>query len=266
MIYQTIKLKDINKNITTDATLDVYVPIPTTNGIEFSIHKPLLIIPGGGYEFVADNEGEPTAMAFAAKGFATFVLKYSVGFYHDEYLAIKEAFAAIVFIKENASRFNLDASNFSVLGYSAGGHLSATLGMMHKDEMVAKLIEKDLSTLNINNLILCYPVITMEKNLTHEGTMLRRTLEKPELIEKYSIEKHVDSNYPRTFIWATANDELVPVNNSIKMAESLSKHRVPFELHVFPDGPHGLSIIVDKKYNYCKSWIDSAIKFITGEY
>ena len=121
MIYQTIKLKDINKNITTDATLDVYVPIPTTNGIEFSVHKPLLIIPGGGYEFVADNEGEPTAMAFAAKGFATFVLKYSVGFYHDEYLPIKEAFAAIVFISSG----NAFSSSSRLICFSAFSSFSS---------------------------------------------------------------------------------------------------------------------------------------------
>ena len=262
MIYETIKLREINKNITSEAVLDVYVPSPCFDGLAFSIKKPLLIIPGGGYDFVSENEGEPTALTFISRGFATFVLKYTVGPYYDEYLAIKEAFAAIAYIKENAERYHLDISNFSVVGYSAGGHLTATLGMMHKDENVAKMIEKDIKMLKIDNVGLSYPVISMQKELTHEGTKFNRTLNKPELIEKYSIEKHVTKDYPRTFIWTTATDDLVHPNNSILMAASCANAGVPFEIHVYPEGPHGLSVILDKKYINCNVWIESATRFI----
>lgn len=262
MIYKTIKLKDINKNINSEAVLDVYVPSPLFDAPTFSVKKPLLIIPGGAYEFVSEIEGEPVAIEFMARGFATFVLKYSVGPYFDEYLPIKEAFAAIAFIKENSETFNLDLSNFSVVGFSAGGHLTATLGMMHQDKNIAKMIGKDVEILKIDNVILSYPVITMQKEITHQGTMYNRTLEKPDLVEKYSIEKHVTKNYPRTFIWATENDDIVDVINSKLMSESCKNAGIDHEIHIFPDGPHGLSVILDKKYINYKVWVENATNFI----
>jgi acetyl esterase/lipase len=262
MIYETIKLKEINKNIQSEAVLDVYVPSPMFDAPAFSVKKPLLIIPGGAYEFVSEIEGEPVAIEFMARGFATFVLKYTVGPYFEEYLPIKEAFAAVAYIKENAKRYNLDVSNFSVVGFSAGGHLTATLGMMYKDEKVAKMIAKDVEILKIDNVILSYPVISMKKDITHQGTMYNRTLEKEELIEKYSIENHVTSDYPRTFIWATKNDDIVDVINSKIMAESCKNAGIDYEIHIFPDGPHGLSVILDKNYINYKVWVENATHFI----
>ena len=150
----------------------------------------VIICPGGSYHHLGvPHEGIKSAEWFNEQGVSAFVLCYRTAYNGAHHPAMIQDFQRCMqFVKENADRYGIDTTRVGAIGYSAGGHLSATLGMMHKDEMIAKLIDKDSSALNINNLILCYPVITMEKNLTHEGTMLRRTLEKPELIEKYSIE------------------------------------------------------------------------------
>lgn len=204
---------------------------------------PMIVIcPGGGYSMVSNREAEPVALAFLARGFQVAILDYSItpAVFPT---ALRQLAKSLLYLREHGEEFALATNQIAVLGFSAGGHLAASLGVFWNQEVLADLGSPSLW--QPNALLLSYPVITSgEKG--HQGSfqnLLGADYEtkKAEL----SIEKKVTATMPPTFIWHTVTDQAVPVKNSLLLAQALEEEGVPFELHLFPEGGHGLSLGTD---------------------
>lgn len=210
--------------------------------------RPLiLVIPGGGYRFVSDREADPIAYQFLAMGYNTAILNYAcapLAEYPEQYL---EGFAAIKYIKDNAEELGVDPDRIVVCGFSAGGHLAGMLGTGTKDKMVLEHFGVDGEFFRLAGMILGYPVINGGE-YAHRGSfdnLLGDRKNDEEMLEKMSIDNRVDENTCPAFIWHTFADHSVPVFNSLMMAEAMKKHEIPFEMHIFPEGGHGLSLAND---------------------
>ncbi len=197
----------------------------------------VLICPGGGYEQLSPREAEPVAAAFEARGFKTAILRYSVADIDSPALGavpLREAAKATARLRESLG----EGARVALCGFSAGGHLAASLGVhWNNPALFADMIGSPAH--RPDALVLCYPVITAGK-FAHKGSMERLAGEGDEVF--FSLELHVGAQTPPAFLWHTADDESVPVENSLLFASALSKNKVPFELHVYPHGPHGLSL------------------------
>lgn len=207
--------------------------------------RPAIILcPGGGYKRISQREGEPVAIQYLANGYQVFILNYSV-FPHRFPIALFELAASIKLIRDNASRYYINPEQIIIGGFSAGGHLAGHLATTWQNEKQwAPFFKPD--EIKPNALFLCYPVITTEEAFRHEASFLRlieniETLDNNSL-ESFSIEKLVSKSMPKTFIWHTYEDQLVPVQNSLLLAQSLAQFKIPFELHIFTEGDHGLSL------------------------
>ena len=207
--------------------------------------RAIVIMPGGGYARVSSREGEPIAKYYLSKGFNCFVLRYSVGARAVDSVPLIEAALAIKHVRENSDRYCVDPDRIFVCGFSAGGHLAASSGILWNDPIVRAALGNAPEGINKpTGMILSYPVITAGE-LAHKGSIYNLCgTDDPteEQMNRCSLERHVDGTTPPTFIWHTFADDVVPVENSLMLAEKLSKHKVPFELHVFPDGEHGLAL------------------------
>ena len=205
----------------------------------------VLICPGGGYAYTSDREAEPIALQFNAHGYHAFVLNYSVApRRHPQ--PILDCARAMCLLRSKAEEWNIDNFKIAVCGFSAGAHLAASLGV-HWNK---PLLDVDGISIGINRpdaLILAYPVITM-KNYCHKGSRDNLLGQDPDanLIEELSLENQVSRNTPPCFIWHTYEDAAVPVENSLMFANALRKEKVPFELHIYTKGPHGLSLATDE--------------------
>lgn len=201
----------------------------------------MLILPGGGYYHCSPREGEPIAMSFMDLGIHCFVLNYSVAPEHRWPQALLEVCAALELIRSNAGNWNIDPEKLLICGFSAGGHLAASYCTLRRREEIAGLIAPP----DLAGAVLCYPVITADPELRHTGSFQGLTGEEevsPESIAAFSLERHVKKGVtPPTFLWHTAADGSVSVENSLLYARSLSREKIPFALHIFPEGGHGLA-------------------------
>lgn len=202
----------------------------------------VLICPGGGYRWTSPRESEPVALQFTAAGWHAIVLHYSVA--PRRYpQPLRDVSRAVCLIRERAETWHVDPQKIVVCGFSAGGHLAALLGV-HWDKPVAQATPNMPAGQNRPNaLILGYPVITTgEKG--HVGSRQQVLGENPDpaLLAELSVERHVNTHTPPTFLWHTFEDQSVPLENSLLFAQALRQHQIPFELHVYPYGRHGLSL------------------------
>ncbi|MGZ5544319.1 MAG: alpha/beta hydrolase, partial [Limisphaerales bacterium] len=208
----------------------------------------MVVCPGGGYGGLAPHEGNDYALWLNEQGIAAFVLKYrlgSAGYRHPAML--QDAARAIRTVRARASEWNVDTNRVGIIGSSAGGHLTSTL-LTHFNSADNKPSDSkdpiDQISCRPDLGVICYPVITMDGPSVHSGS--RRNLlgadPSPELVHELSNQFHVTKDTPPTFIWHTAEDKGVLVENSLMFAQALAKAGVPFELHVFEKGPHGLGL------------------------
>lgn len=209
------------------------------------IKRPLiLVIPGGGYKFVSAREADPIALRFLSRGYNTAILDYSVAPEAVHPTQYYQGFAALKYIMENADELNVDADRIIVCGFSAGGHLAGMLGTGTKDKEILEHFGVDENFFKIAGMILSYPVITGGEH-AHRGSfdnLLGDRKNDKDWIDKLSIDNRVDENTCPAFIWHTFTDTGVPVWNSLMMAEAMKKHEIPFEMHIYPCGGHGLSL------------------------
>lgn len=216
-----------------------------SNEIKISSKRPVVLVcPGGGYQMTSDREAEPIALTYMANGFNTFVLRYSVGAYAKYPTPLVELSKAMKVIRENAEQWYCDPDKIAVCGFSAGGHLVAMLGTLWNDKEVQALADCKGEENKPNALILGYPVITTDI-YTHAGsitTLLGVSDNQSELIAKVSCEKNVGVHTPPTFLFHTFMDNVVPVENALLFAKSLADFNIPFEMHIFQDGAHGLAL------------------------
>ena len=214
---------------------------------ENRVYPAMLIIPGGGYEYIVERESEPVAMAYLCAGFNTFLLEYST---HERYeTPLCEAYMAMVFLRENAAELGIDDAHIAVVGLSAGGHLAAMLSNMCFEPKPTELLRHKGVSSRPDAIVLCYPVITMGE-FAHKSSCAIITGGDESLRDKLSMEKAVNRNSPPCFIWACADDPKVPLENTLSYADAYRKIGVPFALHVFHCGGHGLSLASDVTVDY----------------
>jgi acetyl esterase/lipase len=226
--------------------IECWVPQDIQNGIG------LIIFPGGGYGSLAEHEGKGYAEYFSQRGVACFVVRYrlgSEGFQHPAML--EDAFAAISTVRGSASDFHLDPHKIGVMGSSAGGHLAA-------HSLVASRQYESEIPLRPDFGVLCYPVITSSGEFCHKGSIANLLGETPSpaLLEEVSCEKRVTRDTPPCFIWHTAEDGGVPAENSMMFASALRRHGIPFELHVYAKGVHGLGL------NASFPWAEDCLRWL----
>jgi len=237
------------------------------------VRDAILVIPGGGYGCICDNrEGFPIAMAFAARGMNAFVLKYSVGKSAKDHRPLIDASIAMAYIKAHCDEFRIDPKRVSCVGFSAGGHLSGSLGCLwHLPEVIEKAeISYGDNTPLVS--VMGYPVVSGVDS-PHAGSfhnLLGTDTPTEEQLKKYSLELCVDEKTRPAFLFHTAADELVPVQNSLTYARALADKKLPFELHIYPYGPHGIALAndvtemsrADWVVPEAAGWVDDAVRFI----
>ena len=202
----------------------------------------LLILPGGGYGSLAEHEGTGYAEFFARHGITAYVLKYrlgSNGYRHPTML--NDAARALRLVRAFAKRDGLDPARIGVIGSSAGGHLASTL-VTHFDAgrpEATDPVERESSRPDLG--ILCYPVISLVE-FAHAGSRKNLLGESPapELVQLLSNERQVTPDTPPCFLWHTVEDKSVPIENSLLFATALRRAGVPFSLHLYEKGAHGL--------------------------
>jgi len=226
----------------------------------------VLIIPGGGYSRVSPREAEPVALQFVARGYAAFVLDYSCAPLRFP-TALREAALAMRYIRENAADFEVNPHMIAAMGFSAGGHLCGTLGMLYDAPEVADLGTPAL--LRPDELGLCYPV-AVSWGKTHEGSFENISGGDPELRSKLSLEKLVRPDMPPVFMWHTRDDASVPCRNALILATALEEKGVDLTFHLYRHGCHGLSTADEMVYPTWKvpdvsadvtGWLDLMIGF-----
>lgn len=240
MIYERIEMKE--EGSLAGAALNLY--IQDYNEGYFTKERPcILIMPGGGYNHLAKaKEGEAYALKFCGMGYHAAVLEYSVApaTYPTQLLEVGRA---VSLLRNRAAELHILPDRIFVCGSSAGGHLAASYGCFWHEDFVAEALGvTDKELLRPNGMILCYPVITSGEK-AHRNSFLYLLGDKyEELVDKLSIENQICEYTPKAFIWHTFSDGAVPVENSLLLASALREHDIPFELHIYPVGKHGLGM------------------------
>ncbi|MEP7359912.1 MAG: alpha/beta hydrolase [Anaerolineales bacterium] len=253
MEIETIPLRDDAKNI----HLAAY---RLHNSAEFQVDRArpaIIICPGGGYQGTSDREAEPIAMRFLAQGYHAFVLRYSVRTRLPA--PMRDLARAVALVRKNAKEWFVNPDQIAVCGFSAGGHLAASLGVFWDKPFLTEQIGLTPEQVRPNALILSYAVTDLTVLATAAqvrdvngqpvfdmGHILAILYGLPNPTQtdrdQYRLDLQVTANTPPTFLWHTAEDEIVPVNNALRFAAALDEHKVPFELHVFERGVHGLAL------------------------
>lgn len=227
-----------------------------------------IVCPGGGYRGRAQHEGQPIAEWLNSLGISAFVLNYRVAPFHHP-VPFLDAQRAVRFVRFHAQRFNILPDKIGMIGFSAGGHLTSTIGTLAEKSWFTPNYSPDeidhVSPL-LNYMILCYPVISL-RNETHAGSV-RNLLGKkvpPELIAQLSTDEQVSSKTPATFIWTTKTDPGVPCSNTERFNDALAKHNISHEMHIFSSGNHGLGLAknhpeVSQWPQLCANWLAKQLK------
>ena len=255
MRHEVIKLPE------TGVELETY--LTDNRAVEQERRKPLaLIFPGGAYAWRSDREAEPVALRLQSLGIQAVVVRYSVA--PARYpKALNEAAEAVSFAREHADEWLCDPHRIAVLGFSAGGHAAAHIGLKWDRMPQGRKCRPDA-------MILSYPVITSGEYAHRESieNLLGEAYET--LKDQMSLEKYVKDETPPTFLWHTREDGSVPPENSLMLANELCRHGIPFELHIWQHGGHGMSLSNDQVYPpdepnirpECQEWIDMAARWL----
>lgn len=265
MIHEKIKLSVPGS--AEDAALYTYF---AEGSPEIAVKKrPVVVVcPGGGYEFTSDREAEPVALRLVAAGFHAVVVRYSVAPARFP-TALLEVASAVKYVRDNAARYGCDADKIAVMGFSAGGHLAASYGCFWNKPFVCEALSCDAAALRPWAQLLSYPVITAGE-FAHAGSF-QNLLGERYAAEKdaHSLENCVTRDTPPTFIWHTQEDDCVPVENALLMANALHRADVLTELHIFPKGGHGLSLcdettsgVPEQNMPDVAKWFELAVAFL----
>ena len=200
----------------------------------------VVIFPGGAYAYCSDREADPVAQEYLRAGYHAFVLRYSVGWENAVWPNPLEDYdQAMELIAAHAKEWHLIPEKIAVIGFSAGGHLAASLSTLAKD-----INRPDFA-------ILYYPVISFDNKMAHQGSkknLLGKNIDNEKLIDYYSLNKQVDDKTPKTLLLLSYDDRVVPPMNSILYYIALNEHHIPASLHMFPNGGHGWGIRYDFAY------------------
>jgi acetyl esterase/lipase len=220
----------------------------------------IIVCPGGGYGGLAPHEGVPFAELFASKGMVTAVLYYRVS--PNRYPApYADGVRAMRIMRSQAESLNIDPEKIGIIGFSAGGHLCSTIATQPnlykdpEDNLAATISARP------NRVILGYPVISFEE-YGHMGSAknLLGDNPSPDMLRQLSNQKQVTQDNPPAFIFHTADDEVVPVQNSFFFAEACVRNKVPTALHVYPNGKHGVGLALNNPA--LSSWSELLLKWL----
>ncbi len=232
--------------------------------------RAVVIFPGGGYGFLSEREAEPIALMFASAGFNAYVALYRVAPNRFP-VSLQDAAAAVAYVRKHSTEHFTDPSKIAVMGFSAGGHLAGSISTRWHVADYWRELGLSPDDVRPNASVLCYPVITGGE-YAHRGSFCALTgSQDTSLHQQYSVDGLVTEQCPPTFLWHTFEDGAVPVQNSLLMAQALSKAGVLTELHIFPHGGHGSSLCSEQTSGvknphfvnpYNAQWINMAIHFL----
>ncbi len=245
----------------TGAELELY--LTDNRAVEPERRRPLvLVFPGGAYAWLSDREAEPVALRLLSLGIQAAVVRYSVA--PARYpQALQEAAEAVAYARAHAEEWLCDPHKIAVMGFSAGGHAAAHIGLKWHQMPQGRNSRPDA-------MILAYPVITSGE-YAHRGSVENLLGEDYErLKEEVSLEKYVKADTPPVFLWHTREDGSVPPENSLLLAAELCRHGIAFELHIWQHGGHGMSLGNDQVYAEgdgnirpeCQEWIEMAARWL----
>jgi acetyl esterase/lipase len=225
----------------------------------------VLVCPGGGYRVLAaDHEGRAVAEWLNSLGVSAFVLQYRLGPRYRYPAPLQDAQRALRMLRARAQEWGVDPRRIGILGFSAGGHLAATAATDAAGENGGAADPIERVSPRPDFAILCYPVITLAGPAAHAGsrTHLLGEVPDPQLVEALSAERRVTTETPPTFLFHTADDAAVPVENSILFFEALRRAGVPAALHVFPRGRHGVGLapgdpLLSQWPRLCAQWLEA---------
>ena len=247
--------------------VDMYLPYNLAEMNRQDQKRPSMVVcPGGAYCMCSEREAEPIALKFLDMGFNVFVLYYSIA-PHRYPAQLIEVAALFDYINKNADALHTDTEKIGIIGFSAGGHLAAHYSNLWDDEIIK---ERFGATYKPAASILCYPVISTEN--ANRGSFINLLGHFPETedeINRFSCEKLVGKQTPPTFLFHTFEDTTVPVQNSIYYANALADNGIPFEMHIYPYGWHGIStadsLTLDSdndKLPYISDWVIKVKRWI----
>lgn len=243
------------------------VTIPTLTSFFPAVTKPnqtaVIILPGGGYSHLAiDKEGTKVAQWFNSIGIPAFVLKYRLPndliMKNKNIGPLQDAQEAVRYVRQNATKWNIDPNKIGIMGFSAGGHLASTVST-HYDDKVYESAYKVSARPDFSLLI--YPVISMQNEITHKGSQTNLLGNNPsqELLDSFSNEKNVTSQTPPAFLIHATDDNAVLPENSINYYLALKKNGVTSELHLYEKGGHGFGLGVQDTSKFwtraCEEWL-----------
>ena len=248
--------------------VDAYLPYNLAEMKRQNDRRPAMIVcPGGAYNSCVEREAEPIALKFLDMGFNVFILNYSCQ-PHRYPSQLIEVAALFDLINKKANEFHCDTGKIGIIGFSAGGHLAAHYSNLWNDNVIT---EHFGAAYKPAASVLCYPVISVRD--AHRGSFENLIGHFPEMddeINRFSCEKLVGKQTPPTFIFHTAPDGVVPVQNSLYYAQALAENKVPFELHIYPFGEHGIATAdtltcdnVTTQTLYTGDWISKAKKWLS---
>ncbi|MGF0033864.1 alpha/beta hydrolase [Bariatricus sp. SGI.154] len=257
-----------------DVTLTTYILQDSPELLAGKMRPAIIICPGGGYFNCSDREAEPVAIRFAAMGYHAFVLRYSTycegsGRFPDimkgieenvnsQYPnAMREIGKPMLILREHAKEWMVDTKRIAVCGFSAGAHNASMYAVNWQEDVISEYFQEEKENFRPAAAILGYTLsdYVYMRDVMEEYTPMDKAFfaasvkaylgeEVPgeEMLDKVSPARHVTEYMPPTFLWATSEDTLVPVQHSIRMSHALAEKKIPFELHIFEEGPHGLSL------------------------
>lgn len=235
-------MRIVTEQITSTATITGYVQDSHPDNIGSCQRAAVVIFPGGGYFFCSPREAEPVALGYLAEGFNAFVVDYAVG-EHPAETARLDGVAALTWVRQHAGEFHTDPAKIAVVGFSAGGHLAASLGVTASPRPSA--------------VVLGYPVTRPTL-----GPLLGKDL--------LDVVEAVDAETPPSFVFTTQGDELVPSTETLEYCLALARHGIPYETHVHLKGPHGMSLAkpltaagrADMVDEEVATWLPESVRFL----
>ena len=240
MLHETVHLSVPGANGA--AELITYAPdVNPGVGVD-RLRTAVIICPGGGYEALSDREGEPVALRFAGLGYATFVLKYHVAPQGRWPVPQQQLLTAIAYVRANWERYHANPAAIIAMGFSAGGHLAGCAGTLWNKQELYRPLRRRPAVFRPDGVVLCYPVVTSGPYAHRESFDNLLGDRRGELETLVSLEKQASKKSPPFFIWHTADDTCVPLENALLLEKALRAKGVDVELRVYPHGSHGQSL------------------------
>lgn len=236
-----------NINITADGrvSLVTYILPAEINGNAVAKRPAIIILPGGAFTWLSETEAEPVALTFLKEGFNTFVLNYSVGDYSEFPNPLDDVSKAIWEVRSNASEWNIDANSIFLMGFSAGAGVAAMSATQWNTSGLAERLGIPEEGIKPNAAVIGYGASLLSTIFDNQDDDIyvpepgKITADRtPEM----DVVNYVSPDTAPMFFWHNRYDIYVPVINPLLMAEAMSKHKLPFELHIFQQGEHGMSV------------------------